>query len=383
MVARRILVRGEDKTVELVEQAADSEVELQNVLRDAPNLVPIDDLGLDGPMMVIGRETALPSGRVDLLGVTPTGDLLIVEFKTGPANPDYRHALAQLLDYGADLWQMDPEEFDTTVTVSYLASKHCPADDPAHGAADLRDAAQRTWPHLEDADLDAFQERIAARLAEGRFHFVLAAQRITRNARSTIEYLQQTHGTASFHAVELVKFVDETKSTIAYEGRAVTSPSKHSGPRVRRPSSPGNGSPEAVLAAVDDVEYRKALEELLEYCTGLQLTFEPGAVGFSIRVSVPDRREPVSIGWLFPPDTSGFMGMTGLNLGYDNSTVDKLSVAHHFAAYLERLHQVPGSETVHAGALEAVRIPPTVLTSSRDEITEALGELVSAIGQSG
>jgi hypothetical protein len=37
--------------------------------------------------MVVGRETALPSGRVDLLAVTPTGDVLIIEFKTGPQNP--------------------------------------------------------------------------------------------------------------------------------------------------------------------------------------------------------------------------------------------------------------------------------------------------------
>lgn len=90
----------------------------------SPNLIPIDDLGLDGPMMVIGRETALPSGQVDLLGITPAGDILIVEFKTGPNNPDYRHALAQLLDYGADLWRMDPDECDTTATVSYPNTKH-------------------------------------------------------------------------------------------------------------------------------------------------------------------------------------------------------------------------------------------------------------------
>lgn len=379
-MARRILVRGEDKTVELVEQAADSEAELQDVLRRAPNLVPIDDLGLDGPMMVIGRETALPSGRVDLLGVTPAGDILIVEFKTGPANPDYRHALAQLLDYGADLWRMDPDEFDATVTVSYLDTKHCPADDPARGAADLRDAARRTWPHLEEAELDAFEHRIAARLADGGFHFVLAAQRITRNSRSTIEYLQQTHSTGSFHAVELVKFADQTKSTVAYEGRAVTSPTKHSGQR-RRSSSAGNGSPEAVLAAVDDVGYRGALEELLEYCQGLQLSFEPGAVGFSIRVAVPDRSEPVSLGWLFPPGTSGFMGMAGLNLGFDSNTVGKLSVTQHFTAYVEQLQQIAGTETVQAGALEAVLIPPAVLTSSRSEITDALGALVAAIGE--
>lgn len=381
-MARRILVRGENRTVELVERAADNEVELQDVLRRAPNLIPIDDLGLDGPMMVVGHETALPSGRVDLLGVTPAGDILIVEFKTGPNNPDYRHALAQLLDYGADLWRMDPEEFDTTVTVSYLDTMHCPADDLARGATSLREAAQRTWPHLQEAELDAFEHRIAARLADGGFHFVLAAQRITRNSRSTIEYLQQTHSTGSFHAVELVKFADDKRATVAYEGRAVTAPASRPGQR-RHPSSAGKGAPEAVLAAVDDVGYREALEEVLEYCRGLQLSFEAGAVGFSIRVGVPDRSEPVSLGWLFPPGASGWMGLTGLNLGCDGGTVGKLSVEPHFLAYAERLRQIAGVEMVHVSGLEAVRIPPTLLTSRRGEITDAIGQLVAAIGEAG
>jgi hypothetical protein len=160
--------------------------------------VPIDDLGLDGPMMVIGRETALPSGRVGLLGVTPAGDIVVVEFKTGSENSDYRHALAQLLDFGVDLWRMDPEAFETTVTVSYLATRHCPATDLARDAPSLREAARRTWPHLDDEALDGFERRVAARLDDGGFHFVLAAQRITRNSRSPIEYLQQTHATGSW-----------------------------------------------------------------------------------------------------------------------------------------------------------------------------------------
>ena len=39
------------------------------------------------------------------------GDLALVEFKTGPGEPDFRECLAQLLDYGSDLWEMTLEEF--------------------------------------------------------------------------------------------------------------------------------------------------------------------------------------------------------------------------------------------------------------------------------
>lgn len=377
-MARRILIRGEGRTVELGELAAGSEFELQDVLRQTPNLIPVDDLGLDGPMMVVGRETALPSGRVDLLGVTPAGDILVIEFKTGPNNPDYRHALAQLLDYGADLWQMDPAEFDTNACVSYLRTEHCPADDPARDARSLREAARLTWPHLEEGELDAFEHRIAERLNDGGFHFVLAAQRITRNSRSTIEYLQQTHATGSFHAVELVKFADEAETTVAYEGRAVTSPPKRLGQRQR--STAGNADPDAVLATVEDLAHREALEEVLEYCRGLQVSFDPGSVGFSMRIGVPDRREPVSFGWLFPQGASGWLGLSGLNLGCDGNTVHKLSVAPQFDGYTERLRKIAGVEPVPVAGLEVVRIPPATLQARRSEITDAIGWLVAAIG---
>jgi hypothetical protein len=111
-----------------------------------------------------------------------------------------------------------------------------------------------------------------------------------------------------------------------------------------------------VLAAVDDVGYREVLEEVLECGRGLQLSFEAGAVGFSIRVAVPDRSEPVSLGWLFPPGVSGWMGLTEFNLGCDGNTVGKLSVAPHFMAYAERLRQIAGVEEAHVSGLEAVWI---------------------------
>ena len=50
------------------------------------------------------------------------GEILIAEFKTGPQNPDFRHALAQAIDSGADLWGMSPEEFEATVAARYFAS---------------------------------------------------------------------------------------------------------------------------------------------------------------------------------------------------------------------------------------------------------------------
>jgi RecB family endonuclease NucS len=48
----------------------------------------------------VGRETRLASGAIDLLSLSKSAELIIIEFKTGPQNPDLRHALAQLHTQG-------------------------------------------------------------------------------------------------------------------------------------------------------------------------------------------------------------------------------------------------------------------------------------------
>ncbi len=63
---------------------------------------------------------------------------MLIEFKTGPQNPDFRHALAQLIDYGSDLWQLSRADFDRGVVQRYLTGPH---REPKYAAAhDLHSA---------------------------------------------------------------------------------------------------------------------------------------------------------------------------------------------------------------------------------------------------
>ncbi len=112
----------------LTEVLADNEAQLQEIMKEKPDLLPVDEFEMSGPLMVLGRETTLPSGAVDLLSVARSGELLLIEFKTGPQNSDFRHVLAQLLDYGSDLWRMSYEEFESTVANRYFSSDRCDDD---------------------------------------------------------------------------------------------------------------------------------------------------------------------------------------------------------------------------------------------------------------
>ena len=89
---RKIVLEGPDGGSEQLEEVlADSEAQLQKFLKANPDLLPIEELDLSGPMPVVGAETQVNSGAIDLVGLTPAAEILLIEFKTGPQNPDYRH----------------------------------------------------------------------------------------------------------------------------------------------------------------------------------------------------------------------------------------------------------------------------------------------------
>jgi hypothetical protein len=92
-----------------------------------------------------------------------------VEFKIGPQNPDLRHALAQLIDYGSDLWGMTVGDFESGVVQRYLEGPYCP---PAYKpCGTLRELAEPGWKSAEFGWND-FVDRLATVPGDDDFHYV-------------------------------------------------------------------------------------------------------------------------------------------------------------------------------------------------------------------
>ena len=66
-MARKLVIELPDGSRQMLEQVpAEHELQLQEKLKLHPELLPLKDLGLAGPAVVVGRESTLDSGRVDL-----------------------------------------------------------------------------------------------------------------------------------------------------------------------------------------------------------------------------------------------------------------------------------------------------------------------------
>ena len=365
---RKVLVLHGGSTFDLTETPAENEHHLQEVMKENPELLPIDDLGITGPLLVVGREASVASGSIDLVGVVPSGDLVLVEFKTGPQNPDFRHALAQLIDYGSALWGMTVGDFDSGIVQRYLEGPYCPAIYKNCGT--LSGLAELAWKPDEFIK-DEFVDRLARVLSDGDFHYVVAAQKFTPQMTRSLEYLNSAVQVGHYHLVQMIQLNGQNMT--AYAAQSIASPS-----RTRRASA-GPGVDEAsFLAAIDDDAYRVALSDIFDSCRTLGLTFEWGKTGSSIRLATPDRSEPISVGWIFPGVPS-WSGLTYLTLGYDSGSAKYTpSVIDALASYVEQVSRIAGASAVKSKPLKAYTWKPPQVTASKAQIIEALETLVTA-----
>ena len=339
-------------------------------MKENPELLPVEEFGLTGPLLVVGEETTLPSGAADLVGLARGGDLVIIEFKTGPQNPDFRRASAQLLDYGSDLWGMSFEEFESSVATRFFSSGRC-RDARVAGSKSLKDAASTVWDDFSEDDWDSCKEQLTQRLTSGAFRFVLAAQRFTDSAGKTLEYLNEVSQGPSFYGVEMVRFTGDGVS--AFESRTVASP-RTTGPRSERRIVDET----RFLEAVEDPKYRGALEEIFETVRGLNLRTEWGSAGCSIRVRTEFRAEPITVAWLFPPGRLGWMGLTDVTLGFDPGTAGVVPEAKPMLErYVAQVAQLRSVEPARPQDLKAYRLSPSAVIENQSKVKEALADLLA------
>lgn len=192
----KILLRNqEDGEWELVESAEYSaETELQELLAESPSLISINEIRVDAsPLIASVREVGLPgSGSTDLLAFNQDGDIVVVECKLAANQEIKRKVIAQVLEYGAYLWNMPYEELNkrvllhTNTNLTELVGEH--ASDPE-------------W------DEEAFRMAIEENLSNGSFVLVIAVDEMNEELNRTMRFLNTCGNPAfDFSILEMNRF---------------------------------------------------------------------------------------------------------------------------------------------------------------------------------
>ena len=164
------------------------ERELRDLLASDPQLIP----GCDEA--VAATELTIPGmGRLDLVAVTSTGIVTLVECKLNK-NPEIRRSvIGQILAYASGLTGTDFDLFD-----ALFAARH-------KKGLGVREAMALSWG--DRIDHDALRDAISEALTTGSFRLVVAVDQITDELRSIIEYLNdRTSDSVSVMALELGRF---------------------------------------------------------------------------------------------------------------------------------------------------------------------------------
>lgn len=290
---RKALLKDGDEFVVLEEGDFDAETALQEALKRNPEVIPVADLDL-GEVVVVGRETPLLVGAIDLLLLDAEGQVIIVETKLS-RNPELRRqVVAQVLDYGASLWKKAPtlKAFEKLV-LRYWQSASC-EDTRVKGASSLRDGVEPIFKELcgEEWDYDAFEAALNDNLANGRHVLLIVASGLMDGvSRDLLQYANICLG-LPLYGVEITMFKMGDRELIVPRG-------VRPGP-ARRPRPPTRGPIDrATFVAACTPLAATFFQRMLNEAEGRSMIFYWGSKGFSVRMPL----EPsITVMYGFPPD---------------------------------------------------------------------------------
>lgn len=173
-----------------------NEAELQKLLAESPSLISVSDIRSDAsPLIVAVKEFPLPIGNIDLIAFNPEGDIAIIECKLASNTEVKRKVIGQILEYGANLWEMNYEELDQGIRFRTGSS-----------LIELMELA--VYPSGWDEEI--FCNNIVSALENGNFILMIVVDEINDELAKIIRYMNANSSLGfDFAALEMRRFQSE------------------------------------------------------------------------------------------------------------------------------------------------------------------------------
>ena len=158
---------------------------LQRVLASHPQALPIGEIEtfLSGAVPIC-LEFGTRAGPVDLLLVSPRGDIVLVECKLWRNPQARREVVGQIIDYAKELPRLSYETFEGAILKA----------EPAAGAAKTDALYRRAGAEAAGMDEAGFVDAVSRNLRRGRFLLLIVGDGIQEGVETIAEFLQQHAG---------------------------------------------------------------------------------------------------------------------------------------------------------------------------------------------
>ncbi len=200
------LIQDDDRLVEMIEQAYDTEDRLQELLEKYPNLVAGDQIDRATPRqwLLISREMSLPTDdeangqwSFEHLFLDQNAIPTLVAVKHSQEARIRREIVGQMLDYAANVLVYWPMESIITQFES-----------------NCRDAGRDPEQIFEtflggDAHEDRFWEKVKTNLQAGKLRLVFVSDEVCPELRRVVEFLNEQLDPTEVLAVEIKQYVSQ------------------------------------------------------------------------------------------------------------------------------------------------------------------------------
>jgi hypothetical protein len=203
----KILVRDESG-VRALEEGFASEAELQEFLREHPDLMPLEEIDLNAPaLLCIGWEVGLASGAEDLLYIDRNGLLTVVETKLRKNPEARREVVGQILEYAAQMATWSSTDVARQAE-RFFSSSACPEQ---YRGCTLEKALQlfvESSEGLSDLSYDCFLGQVQANIDNGRFRLIIAVDEPPEPLLRTVEFVNRFSLRFEMYLIQLKRFRD-------------------------------------------------------------------------------------------------------------------------------------------------------------------------------
>lgn len=158
---------------------------LQRLLVSHPQALPIAAIeSFMAEAVPVCLELGLNTNWIDLLLVTPHGDIVVVECKLWRNPQARREVIAQIIDYAKELARLCYEAFETAIRKA----------EPAAGLSRTDSLYQRSGAEAAGVGERSFIDTVSRNLRRGRFLLLIVGDGIQDSVQSIVEFLQQHAG---------------------------------------------------------------------------------------------------------------------------------------------------------------------------------------------
>ena len=161
------------------------ELWLQRLLASHPQALPIGEIEafLEGAVPIC-LELGTKAGPIDLLLVTPRGDIVLVECKLWRNPAARREVVGQIIDYAKELPRLSYEAFEAAIHKA----------EPAGTSIKTHTLYQRAGAEAAGVDEASFVNAVSRNLRRGRFLLLIVGDGIQEGVETIADFLQQHAG---------------------------------------------------------------------------------------------------------------------------------------------------------------------------------------------